>query len=676
MEMLQHALNYAERGYKVFPCVPGQKNPLTAHGVLEATTDEMQIQLWWDACPNANIGISTAGLIIIDRDSNKETGQPNQWLANGDERLLDLFAGPVAQTPRGGDHSYFRQPLGKDWRNTASKLFELVDTRGNGGYVLAPPSVTENGEYKWLESNELDCGPESLPVPPYWLANLLDGRSVPTVKTPEPSGPVAEGGRNDYLTRTGGALRRNGLDRNEIAAALHQRNQSKCAPPLPINEVDRIADSVSRYEPDQVSELIIEGVEPEVKSEDPGPFPANLLEVPGLIRMVMEFNLNSADRKQPELALAAALAMAGSVMGRKICDSRDTRTNIYCIGLCESGGGKNNGLKSNRKILRAANLAELVRFEDPASSTGMVSAVHQCPPMLLQIDEMGRFLATLKNPSSNPYLYEIVTVWMKMFSTANDVYTGKAYADVKKDKLIIQPNLCIYGTTVRQSFLESLTTESLTNGLVSRLLVFEATHGRPPLQDDVSTDPPGEDLLKEVGFWRDYSPGGNLSSENPVPRRVEDTPDVKAFFRQLEDYYTEQVESEKQGSILWTRATEKARKLALIYQCSMDRHSTHLSLEACKWAAGLVYYLTHKTIATAREWISDSKVGADKNKLLRRLREFGPQTTSQILRAFQGHKSRELTELLSDLIASGKVVVEPPATHGQPGRPCTTYKAV
>ena len=178
MDLLQHALNYAELGYKVFPCVPGEKRPLTAHGVLEATTDEFQIQLWWEACPNANIGISTAGLIVIDRDSNKETGQPNQWLANGDERLLDLFAGPVSQTPRGGDHSYFRQPLGKDWRNTASKLFDLVDTRGNGGYVLAPPSVTENGQYRWLESNELDCGPESLPVPPAWLANMLDGRSA------------------------------------------------------------------------------------------------------------------------------------------------------------------------------------------------------------------------------------------------------------------------------------------------------------------------------------------------------------------------------------------------------------------------------------------------------------------------------------------------------------------
>lgn len=667
MDLLQAALNYAELGYRVFPCVPGGKNPLTQHGCNEATTDEFQILAWWDAHPTANVAISTDGLLVVDRDTDKTTGKTNQWL-QGDPRLLELFGGPLTVTPRGGDHSWFRQPLGADFRNSAGKLADGVDIRANGGYVLVPPSVVDNKSYTWHQ--ELDQSPDRLDTPPDWLLEMIQGGSPRTVT--EQTGPVHEGNRNDYLTRMAGTLRRNGLDRDEIAAALHQRNKSRCNPPLTVKEVDQIAESVSRYEADQISELIIEGTEPETPSEDPGPFPAKLLDVPGLIHHVMDYNLRTADRRQPELALAAAIALAGSVFGRKVCDSRDTRTNIYTIGLCESGGGKNNGLKVNRRTLRAAGLSELARFEDPASSTGMVNAVQQSPAMLLQIDEMGRFLATLKDPGKNPYLFEIVTVWMKMFSLANDVYTGKAYADIKNEKLIIQPNLCIYGTTVRKSFLESLTTESLTNGLVSRLLVFEATVDRPPLQDDVCTDPPDENLISEVAYWRDYSPGGNLSELNPQPRRVADTAETKAFFRQVEEYYTEQVQAEKQGSILWTRATEKARKLALIYQCSADRESTQLSMEACKWAGELVYYLTHKTIFMAREWIADSKVGSDKNKIIRRLREFGPQSMSQLLRTFQGHKSRELLELLNDLTASGAISSNQEPTGG---RIRTTYKA-
>lgn len=673
MTLQEAALRYAELGYKIFPCVPGEKRPLTQHGLKDATTDEFQIMSWWDAYPNANIGISTDGLIVIDRDSNKETGESNKWLALGDPRLMDLFAGPVAMTPRGGDHAYFRQPVGKAWRNTTSKLAEAVDTRANGGFVLAPPSRTEHGEYQWLETNELDCSPDNLPVPPDWLHDLLDGTSQ-ALSQPRIDNDIREGSRNSELARFAGYLRRGGATLHEIEAALVERNK-RCTPPLPASEVSQIAASVARYEPDQIQELIIEGVDPEPRQSDPGPLPPHLLEVPGLIRQVIQYNLSTADRRQPELALAAAIAMMGTITGRKVCDSRDTRTNVYCVGLCESGGGKNNALKVNRRILRAANLGDFVRFEDPASSTGMINAVAASPSMLLQLDELGRFLATLKDPRSAPYLFEIVTVWMKLFSVANDVYTGKAYADSKKDKQIVQPNLCIYGTTVRQSFLESLTTESLTNGLVSRLLVFEATHDRPELQESVCTDPPSEELLNEVGWWRDYNPGGNLSGMNPQPRKISDTAETKLFFRQLEDYYTEQVEKDKQGSILWTRATEKARKLALIYQCSADRHSETLSIEACKWAGELIHHLTHKTIFMAREWISDTRVGADKNRILRRLREFGPQSTTQLLRAFQGYRARELNEFVTDLIASGSVVSENINPDGA-GRARTVFRAV
>ena len=69
------ALHYGKLGYKVFPCKPKGKSPMTSHGCKDATTDLSKIKEWWSKIPNANIGIATEGLVVIDVDPVKEGGQ-------------------------------------------------------------------------------------------------------------------------------------------------------------------------------------------------------------------------------------------------------------------------------------------------------------------------------------------------------------------------------------------------------------------------------------------------------------------------------------------------------------------------------------------------------------------------------------------------------------------------
>jgi len=258
-DLLSAALHYAELGYRVFPCVPGGKAPLTDHGFKDATTDQEQIERWWAQHPRANIGIPTEGLLVVDID-----GANNPWPGDP-ERAADLAgAGAVAMTPRGGRHYLFRQPTGKNWRCSESQLAPKVDIRADGGYFVVAPSVTEDGSYRWAPELGLDDPLERLPEPPSWLVQELDALTstpAPTCPATAPDEPniIPQGRRNKTLTRLAGAMRRRGMTQREIAAALHQVNKDRCRPPLDEREVEGVATSVARYAPDEVSVALVEG---------------------------------------------------------------------------------------------------------------------------------------------------------------------------------------------------------------------------------------------------------------------------------------------------------------------------------------------------------------------------------------------------------------------------------
>jgi len=273
--MLQAALWYADLGYEVFPCTPGRKSPLTEHGLLDATTDVEQLDRWWREHPSANVAIRTDGLLVVDVD-----GADNPWLRDDEERRREVAAAPTSQTPRGGRQYFFRQPAGRGWRNTAGRLAEHVDTRGNGGYVLVAPSAVEGRGYAWAEERELAVAPTRLPEPPAWLAELLDAlaasNGVDGAGGASRSNAIPEGQRNGTLARLAGAMRRIGMSRAEIFAALQQVNADRCSPPLPLREVERTAASIARYEPDSISVAVIEDLWRQDFASPPPPGPLSV----------------------------------------------------------------------------------------------------------------------------------------------------------------------------------------------------------------------------------------------------------------------------------------------------------------------------------------------------------------------------------------------------------------
>jgi hypothetical protein len=140
------ALAYACRGWPVFPCQPGTKEPATRHGFHDASTDQDQIRSWWERNPHANLAIATGapGPDLLDVDHHGPAG--NGYTALMRLKHADLLdaAGTIVRTPHSGLHVYFsgsRQASGRLPRHH-------LDFKSAGGYVLAPPSQVDGKSYR------------------------------------------------------------------------------------------------------------------------------------------------------------------------------------------------------------------------------------------------------------------------------------------------------------------------------------------------------------------------------------------------------------------------------------------------------------------------------------------------------------------------------------------------
>ena len=249
------ALAYLARGWSVIPVEPRGKRPLvpwTEYQLRPATVEELEA--WFKRWPNANIGIVTgavSGLVVLDVDERHggtaSLSQLNKEFGPGPKTV-------EAGTGGGGRHVYFGHPGGRVGNRVG--LRPGIDLRGDGGCVVAPPSVHPSGRpYAWLPGrspNEIEIAPL-----PSWLLPRSDrvegrmGHSLTHWRKLVREG-VAEGERNSALASLTGHLLWRGVDPGVSMELLLAWNRMRCRPPLPDEEVAGVVESVARLHASQV----------------------------------------------------------------------------------------------------------------------------------------------------------------------------------------------------------------------------------------------------------------------------------------------------------------------------------------------------------------------------------------------------------------------------------------
>lgn len=251
--MIEDARKIASRGMAIFPC--NGKIPLTAHGCLDATTDLAKVEAWWTLWPDANVAIATgakSGVWVLDIDADK----------GGEESLKKLEREHFAISPTveaitggGGRHLFFRLPdfdEAPEIRNSAGKLAPGIDVRGDGGYVIAPPSIhpATKRAYRW----SVDFASEFADAP-VWLIALIARGQFKVIDMPKKPDDwltilrdgVDEGCRNDRTASLAGYLLRRGIHAKvafELLLAWDARNK----PPLGEAVIERTVVSIAEKE--------------------------------------------------------------------------------------------------------------------------------------------------------------------------------------------------------------------------------------------------------------------------------------------------------------------------------------------------------------------------------------------------------------------------------------------
>lgn len=208
------------------------------------------IRHWWGLEPRCNVAVATgaiSGIFVIDVDGLGAEAELDKL----EREYGELPPTVAAITPRPGRHIYFRMP-DVPVSNSAGKIAPDIDVRGDGGYVLAPPSIHPSGRpYAW----SVDSAGTIAAAPDWLLARITERSSgnghiatAPSEWRALVADGVVEGQRDCASTQLAGHLLRRYVDPVVVLELVQAWNATHCTPPLPQADIERIVASICARE--------------------------------------------------------------------------------------------------------------------------------------------------------------------------------------------------------------------------------------------------------------------------------------------------------------------------------------------------------------------------------------------------------------------------------------------
>jgi hypothetical protein len=294
---------------------------------------------------------------------------------------------------------------------------------------------------------------------------------------------------------------------------------------------------------------------------------------------------------------------------------------------------------------------------------------------------------SIKN-SKNSFQEFIVTVFMKLYSSAKTVYLGKEYADQKQQRMIVQPCCCIYATATPETFTNGLSPSELQDGWLSRCMVFRSDGDVEKNRSIVNMDKtPPKWLCDKVSDWAcleiqyeqptldaHVSSVGEKNISVRIPRQplVPTSANAEKTFIQFDTYTHAYGKRMPAMASLWNKCEENARKVALIVACGNNPKNPEVSEADAEYACRLVHFLLLDFVKAIAPEIVSGPIEAKKRSIIRAIERKGAKGISKALlaRETQELMKADRDKIIEDLMESGIICYN---NGGSDARPSYRY---
>jgi len=673
---MQNALKYAARGWSVFPCHPMDKTPACPHGFHDGTNNPWDVRKLWGSRTNLNIGIATgkkSGFWVLDIDG--QSGRDSlEALENEYGKLPETL---ISQTGK-GQHYLFKIPSGMEISNTAGRVASGIDTRGDGGYIVAPPSIHPSGAiYTWQDDNaEIAEAPE-------WLLELVKKpdpvKYVPSEETYQDRDWSADDvldmlsllspdcGYDDWY-QVGMALQSGGWpftmwdnwsrgsDKYKLGEthkkweSFNPNNGISFGTLVYMAQINGWKPKETSVRSFKFSDVDISGFlrkleSPEIETKE--------IEISGIIMETVNWINSTSFKLQPELAMMNTIAALGAIFGRRYALQKlNTRTNIYLIGIAESGQGKDNSRKRIKKLMSEAGLGQFIGPDEVRSGPGLALEIKNKPSMITHIDEIGMFMKALFDQKAAHYLREISSLFTKLYSTSDGEYIGGLVAGKPDERMILkEPNLCIYGTTTLGSYADAMKKSAISSGEINRFIVLKSAIDFPDPNFDADFCDPPEHL---VSRWSKFAPDelSVLGDMHSPEKKIVMLGDCANRIRDMYIYQDERIKEFYSAGMgaLWVRYRENALKIAMIFAIARDCDNPVLNHNDLDVGCDMVEQSIRFMMQFASENMYETPFQKNCNNVIETLKEHGNELDRTRLNRKLRMEKKELDAVIHHLL--------------------------
>jgi hypothetical protein len=712
---LMVALNLARRGAFVFPCTHTKKPQERCFWRSESTRDENQIHKMWAKWPNSVPGVDmgkTGGLVV---DCDRKLSDGLAWLTQHVAELGVSLNSPTVDTPSGGRHHVFRNPLKltNARGRLPAKIEADIDIRGNGGYVVGPGSLVPAGEY--VEHGDFLDPPDA----PEWLVELLAPHARPKAisftvsQVPADDvrfaayGEVAlmeefndlaskqPGERNEEANRIafrigqlvgGGCLTHQAAYSALEAAALSWGISPKdkaLGPKGTIARALRAGEPHPRGPDDSLGPLVEinlelgEQFDPETGELPPlplGELPEHLTHVPGLVGQLTDWITDTALYPQRCLSLGAALTIVGTAAGRHIAGPTRSGTHLYVVCLAPSGAGKDHPLAAIALVLDAAGMRQHIGPSQFISMPAVIRFLQRVPLSVCAMDEFGSFLKRINSRKASSFEGAISGMLRTAWGCSFKAMATPEWAQ-QASETIFSPALSIYGAVTAPDFYSSLEGGDVTNGVLNRFLIIETKHEpveRVPLFDSGEVPKAISEALKRI-YHRNPLSQLCQSTVAPAYDRLSISPEAEQIRRSLVKEIRAKGQADRTLAPFLARTAENAIRLATI--ATVGQFSQEIDQETMVWARDFALWSTETLAHGGGLYIADSDTQAAANAVRRAITERGGRVRRRDLLRALAHRYRhkDLEDVIKSLAEAEHILIEKVMPAEQGGRPAFFY---